>query len=145
MPTPATAVEFEYGEMQGFLDTIVSAGASMRTAKRNCENISKANGGCQSFDASGLDKSSAGVSSDDGNLNYDQWDVFSGTMKATSELQLNWRNFTGFVRGSAFYDPLVADVDFRELESPQRSEVERSAKLFDYFIAGNFEVGGLPL
>ncbi|HBA43738.1 MAG TPA: hypothetical protein DCZ07_12270, partial [Alphaproteobacteria bacterium] len=59
---PASAIEFGYGEVQGYVDTIVSAGASMRTSKRNCENISKANGGCQKYDASGLDKSSAAVS-----------------------------------------------------------------------------------
>ena len=47
LATPASAIEFGYGEVQGYLDTIVSAGASMRTSKRNCENISKANGGCQ--------------------------------------------------------------------------------------------------
>ncbi len=142
---PAGAVEYKYGEVSGSADTILSAGASMRTSERDCANIGKSGGGCQKYDASSLDKAFAGANGDDGNLNYDQWDVFSGAMKATSEVQANWRNFSAFVRGSAFYDPLVMDTDFRDLESPQASEVERNAKLYDYFVTGSFDVGTLPL
>ena len=117
----------------------------MRTSARDCENIGQSAGGCKISDATGLYKSSYGSNSDDGNLNYGQWDVFSGAMKATSEASATWRNFNAFVRGTAFVDPIVDNVDFRDLESPQRSEVSQNAKLLDYFVGGSFEVGGLPL
>ncbi|CAM9121617.1 unnamed protein product [Phaeothamnion confervicola] len=145
LAVPAGAVEYSFGEIAGSVDTVISAGASMRTSDRNCENIGKSGGGCQKFDASGIDKTLAGSQGDDGNLNYDQWDVFSGALKATSEIQAGFRNFTAFVRGTAHVDPLVDNVDFRELEGPQRSEVSHNAKLLDYFVVGSFEVGELPL
>ncbi len=146
LSAPAIAVEYKFGEVSGAVDTILSAGASMRTSARDCENIGDANGGCQKRNSTGLRRaSSPGVNTDDGNLNYDQWDVFSGAMKATSEVQASWRNFGAFVRGTAFVDPIVDNVDFRDLESPQRSEVSQNAKLLDYFVSGSFDVGGQPL
>ena len=117
---PADAIEYKFGEVSGAVDTILSAGASMRTSARDCANIGGngglGNGGCQKFDASGLQEAFAGTQSDDGNLNYDQWDVFSGALKATSEIQASWRNFGAFVRGTAHVDPIVDNVDFRDLE-----------------------------
>ncbi len=144
--TAADAAEFQMGEVQGFVDTTVSAGASIRTSARDCENVGSANGGCPDLDAAGLLPSSGGATNgDDGNLNYDQWDVFSAAFKATSEVQLGWRNFTAFARGTAFYDPAVTNTDFRNLEDAQRSEIAQSAKMLDYFISGSFEVGNQPL
>ena len=142
----ANAAEFQMGEVQGFVDTVVSAGASIRTSARDCENVSSANGGCPDLDAAGLLPSNGGATNgDDGNLNYDQWDVFSAAFKATSEVQLGWRNFTAFARGTAFYDPAVTNTDFRNLEDAQRSEIAQSAKMLDYFVSGSFEVGNQPL
>ncbi|MFZ5915266.1 MAG: DUF1302 family protein [Pseudomonadota bacterium] len=142
---PANAIEYTFGEISGSIDTVLSAGASIRTSPRDCENLGQANGGCDFRDATGIYKSSYGVNGDDGNLNYDQWDVFSGAVKATSEMAATWRNFNAFVRGTAFVDPVADNTDFRELESAQRSEVSQNAKLLDYFVGGNFEVGGMPL
>jgi len=149
---PAGAIEYKFGEVSGAVDTIVSAGAVMRTSQRDCENIGGtngfANGGCQKLDAAGLQDGFSGENVDDGNLNYNQWDVVSGTMKATSEIQATFRNFGAFVRGSAFYDPIVDDVRFRDFERPAltgRAGVGHNAKLLDYFVSGSFDVAGNPL
>ena len=106
--------------------------------------MARASGGCKILDISGVEKG-GGVNSDDGNLNYGQWDVFSGAMKATSEVGATWRNFNAFVRGTAFVDPIVDNTDFRDLDAAARSEVSQNAKLLDYFVGGSFDVGGLPL
>jgi hypothetical protein len=140
----ANAVDYSYGEVSGSIDTVVSAGASMRTSARDCRNLGQPAGGCKIYDASNLEKG-GGVNGDDGNLNYGQWDVFSGALKATSEASATWRNFNAFVRGTAFVDPIVDNTDFRDLDSAARSEVSQNAKLLDYFVGGSFEVGGLPL
>ena len=67
----ASAAEFRMGEVQGFVDSAVSAGASIRTSARDCENVGSANGGCPDLDAAGLLPSSGGATNgDDGNLNY---------------------------------------------------------------------------
>ncbi len=142
--SPALAIDYSFGEVSGSIDTFVSAGASMRTSARDCRNLGFPSGGCKIYDASGLEKG-AGVNSDDGNLNYGQWDIFSGAMKATSEVGATWRNFNAFVRGTAFVDPIVDNTDFRDLNSAARSEVSQNAKLLDYFVGGSFDVGGLPL
>jgi len=144
LASPASAVDYSYGEVSGSIDTFISAGASIRTSGRDCENLGAPSGGCDIQDISNVDKG-GGVNSDDGNLNYDQWDVFSGALKATSEIGATWRNFNAFVRGTAFVDPIVDNTDFRDLESAQRSEVSQNAKLLDYFVGGSFDVGGLPL
>ncbi|MDP1670750.1 MAG: DUF1302 family protein, partial [Alphaproteobacteria bacterium] len=138
------AVNYTYGEVSGSVDTTISAGASMRTSGRDCENLGAPNGGCDILDASGVE-GGGGVNTDDGNLNYGQWDVFSGALKATSEIGATWRNFNAFVRGTAFVDPIVDNTDFRDLDSAARSEVSQNAKLLDYFVGGSFDVGGLPL
>ncbi len=143
----ASAVDYSFGEVTGSIDTVLSAGASMRTSERDCENLGQANGGCKIYDASNIEKG-AGINSDDGNLNYGRWDVFSSPMKATSEVGATWRNFNAFVRGTAFYDPMVDNTDFRDLERPQltgKNGVGHNAKLLDYFVGGSFDVGGLPL
>jgi hypothetical protein len=142
--SPALAVDYSYGEVSGSIDTFVSAGASMRTSARDCRNLGAPSGGCKIRDAGGVELG-GGVNSDDGNLNYGQWDVFSGALKATSEVGATWRNFNAFVRGSAFVDPIVDNTDFRDLDASARSEVSQNAKLLDYFVGGSFDVGGLPL
>ncbi|MFZ5914688.1 MAG: DUF1302 domain-containing protein, partial [Pseudomonadota bacterium] len=144
LAAPAKAFDYTYGEVSGSIDTFLSAGASIRTSGRDCENLGAPSGGCDLEDASGVE-GGGGVNSDDGNLNYDQWDVFSGAMKATSEVGATWRNFNAFVRGTAFVDPIVDNTDFRDLDSSQRSEVSQNAKLLDYFVGGTFDVGGLPV
>ncbi|MFZ5912610.1 MAG: DUF1302 family protein [Pseudomonadota bacterium] len=144
LASPASAIDYSYGEVSGSIDTFLSAGASIRTSGRDCENLGASNGGCDILDISNVDKG-GGVNSDDGNLNYDQWDVFSGAMKATSEVGATWRNFNAFVRGTAFVDPIVDNTDFRDLDSAARSEVSQNAKLLDYFVGGSFDVGGMPL
>ncbi|MCK9994432.1 MAG: hypothetical protein Dbin4_02952, partial [Alphaproteobacteria bacterium] len=142
--SPSRAIDYSYGEVSGTIDTFISAGASMRTSARGCRNLGANIGGCKILDISGVEKG-GGVNSDDGNLNYGQWDVFSGALKATSEVGATWRNFNAFVRGTAFVDPIVDNTDFRDLDSAARSEVSQNAKLLDYFVGGSFDVGGLPL
>ncbi|MEQ1889398.1 MAG: DUF1302 family protein [Alphaproteobacteria bacterium] len=144
MAGAANAIDYSFGELTGSIDTVVSAGASMRTSARDCRNLGRANGGCKVTDASGLEKD-GGTNIDDGNLNYGQWDVFSGALKATSETGATWRNFNAFVRGTAFVDPIIDNTDFVDLKSGARSEVSQNAKLLDYFVGGSFDLGGMPL
>ena len=58
-----------------------------------------------------LFRSSGGTSrdpnSDDGNLRYDKGDLVSAVLKATHDLELNYRNYGAFVRASYFYDHAV--------------------------------------
>jgi hypothetical protein len=62
-----------------------------RTEKRDPGIVGIANGG-----------EAHSVNYDDGNLNYDNGQVVSNAVKLTSELDVKWRQFGAFVRGSAF-------------------------------------------
>ena len=141
----ASAVDYSYGEVSGSIDTVLSAGASMRTSARDCRNLGQPSGGCRIQDASGVDKSSGKVNEDDGNLNYGQWDVFSGAMKATSEGAPPGAISTPLCAAPPLSIRIVDNTDFRDLDASARSEVSQNAKLLDYFVGGSFEVGGLPL
>ncbi|MCD6467737.1 MAG: DUF1302 family protein [Thermoplasmata archaeon] len=90
--TPAHSFQFEYGDLQGNLDTTLSYGLSWRVEKRDSDLVGIASGG-----------NAYSVNGDDGNLNYDRG-LVSNVSKITSELELNYQNFSAFIRGTAFYD-----------------------------------------
>lgn len=81
------------------IDTTVSFGTSLRTSKRDKDLIWVGHGGRNNWAAS--------INTDDGNLNYDQWDVYSTLLKGTSELEATWRNYGLFFRATAFLDPIA--------------------------------------
>jgi hypothetical protein len=144
---PAAAAEFEIGEVRGQVDTTVSAGASMRVSGRDCDLIHVTNGGC----AVGGEF----LNSDDGNLNYDKWDVFANTYKATVDVGFDWKNFGGFFRSSAFYDVITMNTDTKRTDlagdalyhsNPfDGGVVGMGFNVLDAYVYGNFEPAGRPL
>ena len=58
--TPAAAFQFEFGDVEGSLDSTLSYGMSWRVADRDKDIVGTANGG-----------NAYSVNGDDGNLNYD--------------------------------------------------------------------------
>jgi len=144
---PAAAIDFEAGELRGHVDTTVSAGFSMRVQNRDCQMIWVNNGGCQT--ALGF------TNFDDGDLNYDTWDVFANTYKATVDVELAWRNYGGFIRGSVFYDLATMATDTARTDLARESLYTSSAfrsgvvgmgyQLLDAYLYGNYEVAGRPV
>jgi hypothetical protein len=144
---PAGAIEFEKGELSGNVDTTVTVGTSVRVTDRDCDLIYRGHGGCN--------PSAFFVSADDGNLNYDKWDFFSAAVKATTDLELRWRNYGAFFRATAFYDAIANDHD------PQRTDLDRDARyrgspinsgvtglgflLLDAYAWGGFDLDGRAL
>ena len=52
------------------------------------------------------------VNGDDGNLNYDKYDLTAAVVRLRSEFNLSFTDWLyGFVRTSAFYDPINVDFD----------------------------------
>jgi hypothetical protein len=93
------AVElFRKGDFEARLDTTLSIGASMRVSDRDSDTIFVENGGAAT--------NPEYLNRDDGDLNYDQWDVFSASAKALLELDMRWRNLGAFVRSNLFYDAI---------------------------------------
>ena len=136
MATPAAAFQFNLGdEVRGNLDTTLSYGAAWRMKDQDSRLIGTANGG-----------RAYSVNYDDGNLNYDKGDLINHTVKATSELALNWRNFGLFVRGTAFYDFENNDGSRRrtDLSSDAKSMVGKDATLLDAYINWDFDIATAP-
>lgn len=127
----AQAYRFDLGDtgVTGSLDTEVTLGASIRTQKRDPDLIGKTNikgqedlcdsyygaFGCGSPSGSARfvasKGSAAGVNTDNGDLNYDQWDFTSGAVKVASELKLNYKQFGLDLGGLFFYDVVNDNFD----------------------------------
>ncbi|MEQ8282228.1 MAG: DUF1302 domain-containing protein [Parvibaculum sp.] len=149
----AQAVEFNFGEANLQIDNLVSVGAGFRTSKQDCIFVAKANGGCSAGNGVG-----AGLNEDDGNINTDQWDPYTTTVKITTDFDLQWQNFGAFVRTKAFYDYWVnEELGTRNNRFGKRPLVDaargdqardfggRSFDILDAFVYGNFDVSGMPL
>ena len=63
----------------------------------------------------------ASVNLDDGNLNYDKWDITQAPLKITNDLKLTWGDFGIFARGIGIYDYI--NYEFREYH-PNRVTAE---------------------
>jgi hypothetical protein len=130
---PAAAVPFETDNWSGSWDTTLSYGAQWRVEGRDCNLIATSNGGCGR---------SANI--DDGNLNYDTG-LISNAVKATSELEMNFRDAFGiFVRGTGFLDFEADDTLRTELSTAARHKVESDADLLDAFVYSRFDLGQVP-
>ena len=137
---PAAAFQFSLGDVQASLDTTLSYGLNWRVAERDKDIIGYANRdyvkGANAYSVNG----------DDGNLNYDDNDYFSKVFKITSDLEMKYRNYGLFLRGTAFYDfhNVHGDLERTELEGDALDLVGKNAELLDAFIWWDFEAGGMP-
>jgi len=134
--TPVYAVDFEHGEISGSFDTTVSYGQIHRTQSPAAELIGISNGGA-----------AFSVIGDDGNLNYPSGQV-SSTMKITSELDVSYRNFGAFIRGTGFKDTSADDAsdgDRTDLTTQAIDLAGEDLTLLDAFVWANLDIGNHPL
>ena len=132
----ASALEFDYGEVFGSLDTTVSYGQNYRVQSRDRDLIGIANGG-----------NAFSVNGDDGDLNYDTG-LISSTLKFTTELELNYRNFGAFIRGTGFRDFLNDDSRHTERTPLDKEAIElvgEDLKLLDAYVWAGFDIGSMPV
>ena len=130
--TPAAAFQFEFGDVEGSLDSTISYGMSWRVSDRDEDIVGTANGG-----------TAYSVNGDDGNLNYDDDKLISQAAKITSDLELRYKNFGLFVRGSAFYDYENEDRDRErtELKDKALDLVGKDADILDAYIWWDYDIG----
>jgi len=136
--SPAAAFQFTLGEeVKGSLDTTLSYGLNYRTAERDKDIVGTANGG-----------RAYSVNGDDGNLNYNDDEFFSKVFKITSDLELEYRNFGLFLRGTAFYDFVNANGKGGERteidDSTALDLVGQDAELLDAYLWWDFDLAGMP-
>jgi hypothetical protein len=129
------AVTFDWQGVSGSFDTTFSVGGIYRLDGPNPEFYGTANGGRQNS-----------VNTDDGNLNYDKgW--ASQVFKGTHDLELKYKNFGAFVRGTYFYDRENVDNDRERtpLSDAALDRVGKDAQWLDMYVRGQFEITGRSL
>jgi hypothetical protein len=135
--SPASfAFNFNYDEIQGYFDSTVTYGQTYRTQSRASDLIGISNGG-----------TAFSVNGDDGNLNYDSG-LISNTFRFTSELDLRYRNFGGFLRFTGFKDTKNDDADNTKRTDLTEQAIElvgEDLKLLDAYVWGKFTIGNNPV
>ena len=93
---PAVAGEFELGAFEGSFNSQISVGASWRMSERDPLLVTPAN-------APGFGMASTSTA-DDGDLNYDDGDIYSLILKGVHDLELRNGDFGVFLRAKYWYD-----------------------------------------
>ncbi len=141
------AVEFNWGAIEGNLNSTVSYGAALRVQDRDERLIGKANldpsVALLTADALLAAPGALSVNSDAGNLNYDQHDLISHALKLNQDLELRIGNYGLFVRGFYFHD--FANASKSELSPAARARVGRDGDVLDAFLWGDWEVRDRPI
>ena len=170
MSSSASAVSFDWGDVQGTFDSTWTAGASWRVSDRDWSGqIGKDNQ--PQFDWSGYsafggafgstkytsaqiwDQSGSYSSNNDlSNLLYSKGDTTSEIVKGLHELSLKYENYGLFLRGMYFYDRKLNDgsydfndpltgKEFDPCEDSKASEVQcKDIRLLDAFVYGNWDL-----
>lgn len=135
--SPAYAVTFNIGEVEGQLDSAMSIGASWSTADRDMDLVGLANGGT-GYTQTG----------DDGRLNFKKGETFSKIFKGIHDLELRYGDSGAFIRGKYWYDFELKDEHrlFKDISDSNRKEAAQSsgAQILDAFLYHNYYLGDLP-
>jgi hypothetical protein len=119
----ALTFDLDYGDgVSGVLNTVVTAGVGVRMQNRSSDLVAKGNldptvcgehfQSCQGVfrdqhhPAARLASApgQATYNADDGNLNYDRYDLTQGVFKVTQDINLTYGNFGFFAKWLYFYD-----------------------------------------
>jgi hypothetical protein len=167
---PVLALDYSWGDLNLTLKNRFSVGAAFRMEERDDDLIGKLNVPgqqdlCTADDCMSLSGDPApnqrlvdaegafvGHAADDGNLNYDQYDVVAAATKLTSELSLGWGNWQFKARGIAFYDSenrgrkdFHTNTRFQPARTPRSSVIESElgsdVDLYDAFVSSAFQFG----
>ncbi|WP_181298916.1 DUF1302 domain-containing protein [Pseudomonas sp. Q2-TVG4-2] len=135
--TPAYAVTFNIGEIEGQFDSAMSIGASWSTTDRDMDLVGINNGGT-GYTQTG----------DDGRLNFKKGETFSKIFKGIHDLELRYRDSGAFIRGKYWYDFELKDENrlFKDISDSNRKEAAQSsgAQILDAFLYHNYYLGDLP-
>lgn len=125
------------------LDTTVSYGIGVRAEERDPDLVAKSQFDPLAFQRP-LEQQIAtpgrfSANSDDGNLNFDQWDPIFNQARITSELSVNFDGYGAFVRGNYFYDFTLTGKD--NLPDGAKDQAAERARLLDAYIYTDLEMG----
>jgi hypothetical protein len=132
---PAYAIDFDIDGWTGSADTALLTSGTIRTESPDLKLYGTFYHG-----------TGTGVPSD-GDLNFKQGDLVSQPNRISEEVQLKKDETTIFVRGTAFYDTVLAtgsNADFRPFDHGSINASGHAAHLLDAFVDQKFDLGGNP-
>ena len=146
--SPAHALKWDMGNWQGSWDNTIVYGISWRMEEQDPALVGAGNGG-----------TGPAILTDDGNLNFNDGDIFSNIIKGTSELEIDNGQFGFFGRIKYWYDFELENGGVPHGHSPNDyvpgeklndSDFADFAKfsgieLLDLFAYGSFDLGDMPL
>ena len=147
----AQAVSFDLGPFEGNFTSTFSVGASWRTEDPDNRVVTPGN-------TNGKGRASSSTA-DDGNLNYEQGDMFSLLFKGVHDLDLNAGNYGFFTRVKYWYDYALAQEDVIHGHAANNYEADSELKtsgfedlaqesgfeFLDYYAYASFDLGEKPL
>lgn len=143
-PGMAQAFKFDItNDIQASFDSTVSYGLSMRMQNRNCRLIAQDNGGCAPSTAPLPEASEDAffINADNGDLNYNKFNIFSQVIKGTHELFVKAPDdWTSFVRFTESYDFSVADTRRTDLDGDGRNLAVHNFQMLDLYVSKNTEI-----
>ncbi|MDJ0710968.1 MAG: DUF1302 domain-containing protein [Woeseiaceae bacterium] len=98
---PASAVEFQWGEIEGSFNSQISIGASWRMEAQDPRLVTPGN-------LPGIGTASTSTA-DDGDANFNDGDIYSLILKGVHDLELRKGDFGVFLRGKYWYDEELAN------------------------------------
>ena len=127
--TPAMAVNFNIGEVEGQFDSTLSVGASWALDDPDPELLGSR-------------------AADDGRRNFKQGETFSKVFKGIHDLELKYGDSGIFVRGNYWYDFELKDEGrlFKDIDDSNRKTRAQAsgAQLLDAFVYHNWSIGDVP-
>jgi hypothetical protein len=133
------AIVLEFGEVKGHFDTTLSAGGLFRLSSPDPELYGITN------TVDGVPGRQRSVNGDDGNLNYSR-SLASALLKASHDLELNYKNAGLFVRGFYFTD--FVNTNGKRKKAPLSDEAMRivgeGGELLDAYVYFKPTLGTLP-
>lgn len=159
----ASAFEFDLfdGDLAVRLNSKLSVGATWRMQDRDQDLIGKLNLNPDLCDAENClfeenddlvaaPGAYSGVNGDDGNLNYDKYDIVAATSKLNADLSMSWNDFLVRVRGIGYFDPVNANFDETHTDTnyqPARTQrpkgiedsYARRIDLYEAYVQRSFE------
>jgi len=153
--TQGQAIEFEWQGVEGAWKNVLSVGAAMRMQERSNELLGKLSVPgqqtlCQPDDCISLDGdpepnqrlvdaegSFFGHNGDNGNLNYDRYDLVAATTKLNSDLTARHGNWLARVHAVGFFDPVNVDFDETHNDTEfQPRHTRRNGEIQDLYAIG---------
>ena len=144
---PVWAVQFDYGDLDGSVDTTLSYGSSWRAHNQD-RNIIGLAPDPVGFGLSGTNASVTGrafsENADDGDQNYKNG-LISSVAKFNTEVNLDYHQFGGFLRFTGFRDTINDDAGDRTRLTPAaRNLVGSRVNLLDAYLTSHFDLGTMP-